>query len=420
MSGTKRGAVRLALAVAALLPASTMIASPGGASATVSVARAAADVPAVAAPPSPQPIKDRYIAVFRNRDVSRSRVRAVVEELRKRYRLLPGLLYFRALRGFAFTATPAQARALAEDRRVEFVQPDYRVFGSSAAPQPTAGTQYDTPSWGIDRIDQRNLPLNHTYKYPDTAPNVTAYIIDSGVLTTHQEFQGRAVSGANFVQDGRKTDCNGHGTHVAGTVGGITVGVAKAVHIVSLRVLGCDNTGSTSGIIAGVDWVAEKGRRPGVVNMSLGRAGADEALKRAVTSIGEAGFLTVVAAGNEDSNACAFSPAAFPNVATIGAIKINDQRDTAYSNYGPCVKSFAPGTNIFSASNKSNTDYATMSGTSMASPHVAGAAALILSRHTGFSPKQVGDCLERQTTKGVLSDVGNGSPNSLVYVNGTC
>ena len=277
MTCTKRGGVRLAVAMVLLLPltANAAVATPVGAAPAAQAPTAQAPTTAAQAPTAPDPDKprprfvrardDRYIAVFRNRQVARERIRAVVEELRKRDHLLPGLLFFRALRGFGFRASERFARLVANDPRVEFVQPDYRVIGVGGTPRMVTTTQRNTPSWGIDRIDQRGLPLNHEYMYPTTASNVTAYIIDSGVLTTHQEFQGRASTVANFVNDGRTTDCNGHGTHVAGTVGGNTVGVAKGVRIASLRVLGCDNSGSTSGIVAAVDWVEEKGRHPGVV-----------------------------------------------------------------------------------------------------------------------------------------------------------
>jgi len=219
------------------LTANTAVANAAGAI-TVGAAPAASTTrtPTGDGPDRPRPRfirspDDRYIAIFRNREVSRERIRAVVRELAKRDRLAAGLLFFRVLRGFQFRGSERFARLLSQDRRVELVQPDYRVFGNGSAPHTLAGTQNDTPSWGIDRIDQRNLPLDRRYRYPTNASNVIAYIIDSGIRASHHEFQGRASTVANFVNDGRTNDCNGHGTHVAGTVGGTNVGVAKGVRI---------------------------------------------------------------------------------------------------------------------------------------------------------------------------------------------
>jgi subtilisin family serine protease len=300
-----------------------------------------------------------------------------------------------------------QARRLAADPAVALVEQDQTVTVS--------GVQSPTPSWGLDRIDQRNLPLNNSYTYPNTASNVHAYIIDTGILTTHTDFGGRASVGTDTVGDGRNgIDCNGHGTHVSGTVGGAKYGVAKAVRLVAVRVLDCNGSGTYSGVIAGIDWVTAHAVKPAVANMSLG-GGFSQAVNDAVTRSMNSGVSYALAAGNSNANACNYSPSSTPGALTAGATDSSDNR-ASFSNYGTCVALFAPGVSITSDWNTSTTATNTISGTSMASPHVAGAAALYLSANPSSSAAQVRSALVGKATSGVVKNPGPGSPNKLLFV----
>ena len=262
-------------------------------------------------------------------------------------------------------------------------------------------------TWGIDRIDQHNLPLSTTYNYTNTGAGVTAYIIDTGIRFDHSEFGGRAVTGFDAVTSGgNAADCNGHGTHVSGTVGGATYGVAKGVSLVAVRVLGCNGSGSTSGVIAGIDWVTSHHQSPAVANMSLGGSAStalDNAVKNSITS----GVAYAIAAGNGNfigiaQDACKYSPARVAEAMTIGATDRNDKK-ASWSNYGNCVDWFAPGVSITSAWYTSTAATNTISGTSMATPHTTGVAALYLQTNPGASPQQVRDALYANTTKGVVT-----------------
>ena len=310
--------------------------------------------------------------------------------------------YDTAVRGFAARMTTTRARRLAADPAVSYVEQDATV-----AP---AGTG---PTWGLDRIDQRELPLSRTYAGPSAA-GVTAYVLDTGVRITHQEFGGRATNGYDFVdKDNVAQDCNGHGTHVAGTIGGATRGVAKDVKLVAVRVLGCNGSGSYANIIAGIDWVTKHAHGPSVANMSLGGT-VSKALDDAVNRSIAAGVTYAVAAGNDHKDACRQSPADDPAAITVGATDSTDRR-ASFSNYGSCLDLFAPGVRIESASNRSNTATMIMNGTSMASPHVAGAAALVLGVHPDWTPAQVRDGLVAQATPGTVTSAGNRSPAKELY-----
>ncbi|WP_433829832.1 S8 family peptidase [Actinoplanes sp. CA-015351] len=312
----------------------------------------------------------------------------------------------KALNGFEATMTETQAKRLAANSKVAYVEQNQVI--SLAATQTNA-------TWGIDRIDQRARPLSTTYTYPVTASNVTAYIIDTGILNTHSQFGGRAVSGYDFVDsDSNSTDCNGHGTHVAGTVGGSTYGVAKAVKLVGVRVLSCTGSGTTAGVIAGVNWVTANAVKPAVANMSLG-GGASTALDNAVASSIASGITYAVAAGNSNANASTASPARVASALTVGATTSTDAR-ASYSNYGSVLDIFAPGSSITSAWYTSTSATNTISGTSMASPHVAGAAALALSRNPSYTPAQVASSLITNSTPNVVTSPGTGSPNRLLFV----
>ncbi|MDI6102536.1 S8 family peptidase [Actinoplanes sp. NEAU-A12] len=309
-----------------------------------------------------------------------------------------------ALNGYEATLTEAQAKRLAANSKIAYVEQN-QVVSLNA-------TQTNAP-WGLDRIDQRARPLSTTFTYPVTASNVTAYIIDTGIRYTHSQFGGRATAGYDAVGSGA-VDCNGHGTHVAGTVGGSTYGVAKAVRLVGVRVLNCSGSGTTAGVVAGVNWVTQNAVKPAVANMSLG-GGASSTIDTAVRNSIASGVTYAIAAGNSNANACNASPARVPTAITVGATTSTDAR-ASYSNYGTCLDIFAPGSSILSAWYNSNTATNTISGTSMAAPHVAGAAALVLSRNTGYTPAQVASALTGSATPNVVTNPGSGSPNRLLFV----
>jgi len=288
---------------------------------------------------------------------------------------------------------------------VDFIEADRRVYLSQSQSPAT---------WGLDRIDQRDLPLNNTYNYQTTASGVNAYILDTGIRSSHAEFGNRVQGGWTAINDGRGTeDCNGHGTHVAGTVGGEVYGVAKAATLVPVRVLGCQGGGSNAGVIGGVDFVANNHQAPAVANMSLG-GGASSALDNAVNGAANAGVTMVVAAGNEGQNACNVSPARASQAFTVGSTTNSDSR-SGFSNHGSCVDIWAPGSNITAAWHTSYSATNTISGTSMAAPHVAGVAALYLGLNPSASRQQVEYALVDNASTGRLSGIGSGSPNRLLY-----
>jgi aqualysin 1 len=314
--------------------------------------------------------------------------------------------YKHALLGFSVELTEEQAERLADDPRVEYVEEDGVV---------TASATQTSPPWGLDRIDQRDLPLNSAYNYTPTGAGVNAYIIDTGIRRTHQDFGGRAYVGYDAIGDGQNSnDCNGHGTHVAGTVGGSTYGVAKGVRLYAVRVLNCQGSGTNSGVIAGVDWVRQNRVLPAVANMSLG-GGASSSLDTAVNNLINSGVTVAVAAGNDSGqDACNYSPARVANALTVGSTTSSDAR-SSFSNIGTCLDIFAPGSSIPSAWHTSDTATNTISGTSMATPHVAGVAALYLQNNTGASPSTVASQIINTATTGKVTSAGTGSPNRLLY-----
>lgn len=311
--------------------------------------------------------------------------------------------YTRALRGFSARLAPQAVEALRRNPNVAFIEEDQEV--SLTATQTNA-------TWGLDRIDQRDRPLNGTYVYNLTGAGVHAYIIDTGIRTSHNDFSGRATAVFDAF-GGNGQDCNGHGTHVAGTVGGETWGVAKDVYLHAVRVLNCQGNGTTSGVIAGVDWVTANHIKPAVANMSLG-GGISTALDNAVRNSIAAGVTYVVAAGNEGVNACNGSPSRVAEALTVGSSTSSDTR-SSFSNYGSCLDLFAPGSSITSAWYTSNTATNTISGTSMAAPHVAGVAALYLQANPNAAPAQVSAAIVNNASTGKLTGIGSGSPNRLLY-----
>lgn len=358
------------------------------------------------------PIPGQYIVVLKDNAASLasersslSRVSVVAREMATKHRTKLVRSYNNVLRGFVARADDKGLARLLADPRVAYVQEDGVV--SIAASQTNA-------TWGIDRVDQRNLPLNQTYTYDTTASSVHAYVIDTGIMASHSQFSGRLGASYDAVTNGgNANDCHGHGTHVAGTVGGSTYGIAKEVKLHAVRVLDCNGSGANSGVIAGMDWVANNHVKPAVANMSLGGS-ADQATDDAVNRLHNAGVTVVVAAGNNSGNACSYSPARAANAITVGSTTNTDAR-SSFSNYGSCLDIYAPGSNIVSAGISSSTATATMSGTSMASPHVAGVAALYLASNPNATPAQVRNALVDNATSGKVTDAGSGSPNKLLY-----
>ncbi|MDP4672862.1 MAG: S8 family peptidase, partial [Solirubrobacteraceae bacterium] len=316
-----------------------------------------------------------------------------------------------AVKGYVASLDSADVARLRAQDGVLLVEKDKPVEALSAGPRSGLAS-----SWGLDRIDQRTLPLNSQISTSQNGFGVTAYIIDTGIRADHSQFGGRVAVGYDAIGDGQNTnDCNGHGTHVAGTVGGSSYGVAPQVSLVAIRVLDCGGSGSTSGVIAGINWATANHAAgvPAVANMSLG-GGYSAALNTATQNAIADGITFAVAAGNENANACNSSPASTPNALTVGSTTSSDAR-SSFSNWGSCVDIFAPGSGITSAWSTSSTATNTISGTSMASPHVAGAAALLLSASPASTPAQVASAMGNAATTGVVNDAGTGSPNRLLY-----
>jgi subtilisin family serine protease len=338
-------------------------------------------------------IEDRYIVVFRD-DAPAAQRRSARNNAMARSGARLHFNYEAALRGFAATMPSESVEGLRRNPNVAFIEADYVV--------ELAQTQSPTPSWGLDRIDQRDLPLDNSFTYSSSGAGVDAYVIDTGLQLDHPDFGGRAVTGFDAVTSGGSaSDCHGHGTHVGGTIGGSDFGVAKNTRLIAVRVLNCQGGGTTSQIVAGINWVIQHHQpgQPAVANMSLG-GGTNNSIDTATRNMVNDGVATAVAAGNSTANACNFSPARVAEALTVAASTISDAR-ASFSNGGPCVDIFAPGQGITSAWLNGGTN--TISGTSMAAPHVAGVAAQFLELNPGASPAQTGQALRSGATQNKVS-----------------
>lgn len=357
-----------------------------------------------------RPVQGRYIvAVRRTADAD-----AVAVTFQRLARGRVRHVYRNAYKGFAIDASEPTARALASDPAVAYVEED----GVVRTAEQQALNQDD--SWGLDRIDQRVIAPNgapaydHTYRYSADGNGVHVYIVDTGIRTSHAEFGGRASAAFNAIPDGHgQDDCYGHGTHVAGTVAGVRYGVAKSAMLHSVRVLGCEGTGYVSDLIAGIDWITAHRVRPAVINMSI-QAGASDAFNESARGAMAAGIVFVAAAGNEGIDSCGGLVGGESRILVAGASDASDGR-VSFSNYGRCVDLFAPGVDITSAYRDSDDDWRVLSGTSMASPHVAGAVALYVQHRPEASPTQVALAITSSATKGVIRGPGIGSPNRLLF-----
>jgi len=357
---------------------------------------------------SVQPVAGQYIVVLDDNYVGRSASAPEVEAEAQYLSSLHGGdirgVYSNALRGFSMSMTAEQAEALSRNERVLFVEEDSEVSISAS--------QANAP-WNLDRVDQRSLPLSTTFDYSQTGAGAHVYVIDTGIRTTHQEFGGRANVVYDAINDGQN-DCNGHGTHVAGTAVGSTYGVAKNAFVHSARVLNCTGQGQISSIIEAVDWITAHRINPAVVNISITAAGAVPSMEMAITNSINSGVVYTVSAGNSNWNACDYSPGRTPGVITVGASTLEDER-ASFSNHGSCVDIFAPGYNIISAGIANDTSVRWLNGTSMAAPMVAGAIAVYRASNPSANAATVAQALNNTATAGILTNIDTISPNKLLY-----
>ena len=397
MTHTSRGRSVALAAVLATVASTGLMMLPGSSTA--------------APPPAANAVPGEYIVVFKNQNLRAADSHRRANELAAQYGGRIEHRYARVLDGYSAKMSEAQARDLAADPSVKYVQQSIRYVALD--------TQLNPPNWGDDRIDQPDTPLDQSYEYPaNAAQGVHVYVMDTGVNLTHNEFTGRTGPGIDLVDDdSTPTDCNGHGTHVAGSAAGTTYGVAKKATVHAVRVLNCQGNGTSADILAGIEWVRVNAARPAVVNYSIGCQSrcSDPTIDAAVRNLILSGISWVQASGNANDNACFYSPQKVAEAITVNAMTITDAR-SSFSNYGSCTDVFAPGSNIISAWYTSNTSTNTLSGTSMASPHATGAAALYLGANPNATPAQVQTALVNNSIPNTLTGVGTGSPNRLLNI----